>query len=449
MTSDELGRAAPPAHGREPRGPRTPPPPRVAAPAARSPATGRRRRARRPLLHPRPPRRCRRHRASPATPIDDAIAARCCAASTAASTHTFFSYRIAETLARHGPFAGNPLLAGLHRRRTRRGGARLDSSDWLALLDTDLLPRNYAAVLARCELARQRARTRRRPGPAGRARRPHRRGCSARTRAGYLDDSNAPGRSLRHLHRRRLALLRAARRPPRAAVGGGAARPRSTSSTPSARPTAPPSPWGRSTGALGAALTVELAALALAERARRGRPRPSGSAGRGRHRGRSTAAFDADGVSNAHQHRDQDEYRGPARRLQLTLDLLGKLAWAAKALARRSDAGARRRRRPTPYPHDDELVRLRGAPRRRRCGRTAAPAPTSCSRSSARRRSHYLPAPHQPGTWEVPVDQDLPCWTPLVVAGPRPVHRRRRARRAGHEPAGGHGALGRARRRRA
>jgi len=32
-----------------------------------------------------------------------------------------------------------------------------------------------------------------------------------------------------------------------------------------------------------------------------------------------------DGVVNAHRHRDQDEYRGPARRLQLTLDLLGKV----------------------------------------------------------------------------------------------------------------------------
>ncbi len=32
-------------------------------------------------------------------------------------------------------------------------------------------------------------------------------------------------------------------------------------------------------------------------------------------------------------------------------------------------------------------------------------------------RSHYLPAPYQPGTWEVPVDQDLPCWTPLVLSG--------------------------------
>jgi glycosyltransferase involved in cell wall biosynthesis len=31
-------------------------------------------------------------------------------------------------------------------------------------------------------------------------------------------------------------------------------------------------------------------------------------------------------------------------------------------------------------------------------------------------RSHYLPASHAPGTFEVPIDRDLPCWSPLVFA---------------------------------
>lgn len=30
-------------------------------------------------------------------------------------------------------------------------------------------------------------------------------------------------------------------------------------------------------------------------------------------------------------------------------------------------------------------------------------------------RSHYLPALHRPGRWEVPIDSDLPTWTPLVI----------------------------------
>ena len=30
-------------------------------------------------------------------------------------------------------------------------------------------------------------------------------------------------------------------------------------------------------------------------------------------------------------------------------------------------------------------------------------------------RSQYLPALHRPGRWEVPVDRDLPTWTPLVI----------------------------------
>ncbi len=40
----------------------------------------------------------------------DAITATLLSEVDGSSTHTFFSYRIAETLARHGPFADNPLL---------------------------------------------------------------------------------------------------------------------------------------------------------------------------------------------------------------------------------------------------------------------------------------------------------------------------------------------------
>ena len=72
------------------------------------------------------------------------------------STHTFFSYRIAETLAQRGPFAGNPLLEGFDAAALDQVARATDSSDWVELLDTDLLPRNYAAVLARCELGRER-----------------------------------------------------------------------------------------------------------------------------------------------------------------------------------------------------------------------------------------------------------------------------------------------------
>jgi hypothetical protein len=80
----------------------------------------------------------------------DTITATLLAEIDGSSTHTFFSYRIAETLARHGAFAGNPLLAECDDAQREQVALATDSSDWIELLDADLLPRNYAAVLARC-----------------------------------------------------------------------------------------------------------------------------------------------------------------------------------------------------------------------------------------------------------------------------------------------------------
>ena len=68
--------------------------------------------------------------------------------------HSFFSYRVAETLARFGPFAANRLLRPADAATRRQLELACDSTDWLERLDRGLLP-NYAAVLARCELARR------------------------------------------------------------------------------------------------------------------------------------------------------------------------------------------------------------------------------------------------------------------------------------------------------
>ena len=73
-----------------------------------------------------------------------------------ARTHTFFSYRVAETLLLWGPWEDNPLLGPLDDAERANVAAACDSSEWIELLDARILPRNYAAVLARCELARLR-----------------------------------------------------------------------------------------------------------------------------------------------------------------------------------------------------------------------------------------------------------------------------------------------------
>ena len=61
----------------------------------------------------------------------DAITARLLRDVDGRATHTFFSYRIAETLARHGPIDGNPLLAGYDDAQRQQVVLATDSSDWL------------------------------------------------------------------------------------------------------------------------------------------------------------------------------------------------------------------------------------------------------------------------------------------------------------------------------
>src|SRR5581483_1430697 len=85
-------------------------------------------------------------------PIADALAT-VLAPTDGRRTHTFFSYRVAETVARFGPFDGNPLLAALTDEQRASVAEACDSLSYLPLLDEGL-PRNYAAVLARCEAGR-------------------------------------------------------------------------------------------------------------------------------------------------------------------------------------------------------------------------------------------------------------------------------------------------------
>src|SRR5690242_9836842 len=74
------------------------------------------------------------------------------------ATGTFYSYRIAETLLAFGPFnADNPLLAGLSQAQRDNLEAAVDSTHVYDPKTCELigLPNNYWAVLARCELDRQ------------------------------------------------------------------------------------------------------------------------------------------------------------------------------------------------------------------------------------------------------------------------------------------------------
>ena len=170
--------------------------------------------------------------------------------------------------------------------------------------------------------------------------------------------------------------------------------------------------WGRSIGALGLAMTIELAGLAVGH--------DIGEA-QGRWIARAGAALDElghwfpDGVVAAHQGRATMFYRGPHRRLQMTLDLYGKLLLAASALRRHPEvAGAPPA---TTWPAVDRLISF--DPDRPTAVwtlrspslRWALPLLTGFS-------TDYAPSPRSPGLFEQPTSGH-PVMLPVITGAPR------------------------------
>ena len=320
-------------------------------------------------------------------------------------TNTFFSYRIAESLLRHPQLLDRfdeATIAELHE--------ACDSTSFLPAMVEGRLPRNYAAVLLRCEAARQRL------------------GLDVetdvvddlveRTRSllnanpgGYLDDSQSRiGRYDIYSGDIYLFTEPVADRLGDVWTRGARAaldlveRIETTNGAAFA--------WGRSSGALATCLTIELGGLAAAHRLA---DDVDGWLARADHAFTTAIAswFADDGLITAHQHRSTFGYRGPFRRLQMTLDCLGKLADTALVLR---EAGADH----TPavdvdalFPPRDELITfdaIRGAGVwTYRSRRLAFVLPIVGSTVS-----DYLPAPHNPGLFEVPVDADLPTGVPFA-----------------------------------
>ena len=325
-----------------------------------------------------------------------------------AATHTFFSYRVAETLARFGAFEGNPLLDGWDAGERENLAAACDSTSWVRLYEGGHLPRNYAAVLARCELARQRLGldydsellARMVDATAG---------LLAKGENGFLDDS--PGGASRYdIYTADVYLFTE----PLAARLGPAWREGLASALSLVEATAGRDgsalAWGRSTGALATCLTIELAALALG---RGFAEDPARWLALARNGFEQMPRWIQQGLITAHQNRSPYHYRGPARRLQMTLDVLGKLAYAALEL-RAAPADLAPCSRDAAFPGHDLWIPFSQSP----------PAGVWSYRSRGlafslpvvgTTRSDYLPAPRNPGLFEVPVDADLPTATPFVT----------------------------------
>lgn len=347
----------------------------------------------------------------------------------AARTHTFFSYRVAETAARLGG------LGALEPPTAEVVAEAADSTEWIELLDTGLLPRNYAVVLARCETARA--------------------GLGLDVDAAVLDDLVARVAALLGEHpdgwlddshdgRGQVDMYTVDAYLFAAPLAGrlGEVWPRGLSAAARlveavASPGGEALPWGRSIGALAVGHTAELAGALLAHGLAGDVP---GWLGRARAAaGAAPGWFAADGLVVAHRRRSPFRYRGPQRRLQMTLDCAGKLVAAALDLRRSADptsepADSHPYEAAPParvFPPRDEWISFgEGAGAwAHRDPRLAFTLPVVGGPGS-----DYAPSPRRPGAFEVPTDGPLACFVPVAWYGTNRFAPGGRAAGLGHAP---------------
>lgn len=327
-----------------------------------------------------------------------------------ARTHTFFSYRVAETVGRFGPLGHNPLVAGWTDAELANLVEAVDSTSWVGLLDEGL-PANYAAVLARCELARA--------GLGLEVDQTLVESLLERTRrlleanpSGFLDDSGAAAEGRYDIYTVDVHLFCEPFADRLGPVWERGARAAVELVSLVGTTNGAAVPWGRSLGPLAVCHTVELGALAcargLTDEPGRWLALAANAAARFGH------WMDA-GLSTAHRWAAQDHYRGPERWLQLSFDCLGKLAWSAVRLAD-APTGLDATPRRAAFPPRDELRRFE---QHRVAGvwsyRSAATAVVVPFVGTP--WADYLPAPRNPGLFEVPVDTDLPTAVPVARVG--------------------------------
>lgn len=167
--------------------------------------------------------------------------------------------------------------------------------------------------------------------------------------------------------------------------------------------------WGRSVGPLALAMTIELAALAAAhlppaEAADWLAPAEDAAA--------SLEAWFDRGVVVAGSCSATDPYRGPARRLQMTFDLLGKIAWSAAQLSA-TDHG--RFPQPPPQRDVDDLIKLpeRAAIWAYRTRLLSFALPFMLGSTP-----DYVPSPRAPGVFDQPIDGPPLLIPTIAVVGP-------------------------------
>ncbi len=167
--------------------------------------------------------------------------------------------------------------------------------------------------------------------------------------------------------------------------------------------------WGRSIGALGLAISIELAAASVAHDL-------GGADSQARWLSRAAAGRDEldswfpGGVIAAHQRRRTMVYRGPGRRLQMTLDIYGKFLLAVLELRRRPDVVAQAAQ--PLWPDHDKMLHFEAESNaalwsvRTRGLEFALPMMMGFS-------TDYAPAPRSAGLFHHPTSGH-PCMMPVI-----------------------------------
>jgi hypothetical protein len=351
------------------------------------------------------------------------------------ATGTFYSYRIAETILAFGSFnPDNPLLAGLTQAQRDNLAAAVDSTHVFDPKSCELigLPNNYWAVLARCELDRQKLGLLKDDAILQR--------CIEKIRSllaanpvGFFDDSvDLTDRFDLYSWDTHLFLEPMWRLLDRSILDRNLRRHAEAMQQITLENGAVVA-WGRSIGALSVMMTIEFGALALRDNL----------ADPEKMIGLANYAFERfktdwwqDDLVNTHRHKMTFNYRGPHRLLQMTFDLLCKLGWVANALAAAPYSPGLARgnasqppqsspptERPTPvqtlFPPRDTFIDFRPQKDDRRGGR----AGVWIFRNNVMAfqlavvrwvNADYVATPRSPGLFENPVDSPTICGVPRV-----------------------------------
>ncbi len=324
----------------------------------------------------------------------------------------FASYEIAEILLAQGPFAGNPLLAGLDEAGLANLAEACDSTATYQTLTEGRTARNYWAVMARCERARRLLGLPYEEAIYARSLEETLR-LYGRNPLGFYDDS-VEGRGQYDMYSFDVLLfLEPFWEQMDSALLEKLLRAHVRAAETLALENGATVGWGRSGGVLSICMTLELAALALMKGMA---VDPERTAGLLLHALERLEDWFEDDLIAAHRCRITDGYRGPQRLLELTLNVLNKVTKAAVWLAQAGSLPVAATARARLFPPVDRWVEFepgRAGVWMFRNGHYAFQFPVVGGYVTA----DYAASPKSPGTWENPADSPRLVWTPGLSHG--------------------------------